>query len=408
MNRRSFGFVLSVLLIGLLLNQAGAQRVTPAARAEQPCGTFQIYLPLIAQRGSADSMIIDRFGATYATAFQLPPLKAEDDWQSARPAVTAKVGGMSGVFDFHGSSGAPLEAQTIRKTFMLNSRGVPIPGSGTVSLSITSTTVVGSGTHFLTEAFVGDTITFSDGFTSVITQIADDTHLTTYNTTALEHTGCTYTLTRIESHYRDLDEALDRLKQYTLGAGETKLWGLLRTGSVRWAWAKCTSVKAPEKYGNKLSIPVDVEFSVREGVWYAESESSLAIHSQTLPYTFTLTNNGTQPAFVKAVLAWGDIGYLAQPKLENLTNGQSWTYDRAGTTDDLQLEHTITVDAAAYSVTDSPISGPAVDAYANLVLGANQVVFMQLEPGANSMRFSGTPSITELYDLTLTWFDTYQ
>lgn len=353
-------------------------------------------------------MIIDRFGATYATAFQLPTLKAEDDWQSARPPVTAKVGGMSGVFDFYGSSGAPLEAQVVRKTFWLGSNGVPIVGSGTVSLAIASTTVIGVGSHFLTEASVGDTITFSDGFTSPITQITDDLHLTTFYTTSLEHTGCTYTITRLESHYRDLDTALDHLKQYTLAAGETKLWGLRRDGTVRWAWAKCTSVKAPEKYGNKLVIPVEVEFSLREGLWYAETESTLALHSETLPYTFTLTNNGNHPAMVKAVLSNGDVSSLTQPKLENLTNGQSWTYDRAGATDDVQLMHTVTVDAAAESVLDTPLGGPATEAYANLVLGANQVVFMQLGPGANSMRFSGTPSDTELYDLTLTWFDTYQ
>lgn len=349
-------------------------------------------------------MIIDRFGATYAGAYVLPTLKAEDDWAIERPEVLQRVGGMNGAFDFYGDRNYPIGPLSIRKTFTLTDRrGLPTsgPGTGTITIINGFTTVAGVGTAFLTEFEVGNALTVG-AFTAAVVSISDDENLFVDTTPAADIVAQAFTITR-QSPYAYLDTLLDRLMLATIAAGESKLWGLLRDGTRRWTWAKCVHLKPPENYANKLARPIEIGFTASEGQWYAEDESSLVITDAGFPYTFTLTNRGTLPALLKCVIANGATSYLTLPKLENLTNGQSWTFDRAGSTEDVRLSHTLSVDAAAQAVTDD-----AADAYASLSLETGQTVFMQLEPGDNSMRFTGTfSSATEDYTATLTWHDTY-
>ncbi len=380
-------------------------------------------------------MIIDRFGDTYALAQPLGILKAEDDWEIARPPITSQVGGMGGAFDYYGSKNFPVAPVTATKTVTVTSEliaGTPYwilkqVGTGSVFTAEDSgfagiyinirPEMRGNGTLFLTEVAEGNQVRITFGGTlyiATVDSIASDLSLTVTDAFDLpyieEYPGDPATgfeiwelITPYSRTYAGVETAVDLLKANTIAKNESKLWMLSRSGDRRWAWAKCVLFKPPEKYGNKMAVPVTMVFNVPEGLWYAETESSLVITNQGFPYTFTLTNHGTLPALLKCVIANGAVSYLTLPKLENLTNGQSWTFDRAGSTEDVRLSHTLSVDAAAYAVTDD-----AADAYASLTLGATQTVFMQLEPGDNSMRFTGTfSSATEDYTATLTWHDTY-
>lgn len=355
-------------------------------------------------------MIIDRFGSLYSTAFQLPSLQAEDDWQSVRPPVTARVGGAGGAFDFYGSANAPIEAIAVKKAFTITGSGVPVTGTGTIAATLGDNTVTGTGTRFLSELAAGVRIYTGTGIhlqSFVVDTITDDEHFESVAPAFEDTTGASYTIV-LGSIWSVLDLAIDEIKRRTLALGETKLWGLLRDGRLRWAWAKCTGVTAPEKYGNKLAMPGEIDFYLREGLWYGETEQALTIADETSPYTFTLTNSGNAPAYLKATLTNNAVDALTLPKLENLTNGLEWTFDQAGTTDDVVEDGVLIVDAAAHSVTyNDPGVGHETGAYASLTLPATQVVFMQLEPGVNSMRFSATITGTPDYDLVLAWWDTY-
>lgn len=208
-------------------------------------------------------------------------------------------------------------------------------------------------------------------------------------------------------YYAGIEAALDALKLGTISKKSMKLWGQRRDDTHRWAYAKCVGLKPVEKYSNpRLVLPVEIEFHLREGLWYAETASQHIVTNEPSPHTFTLTNNGDQPALVKATLANttgpGIGGQIALPKLENLTNGYQWTFDRAGTSYDVDKMKTMIVDAAAYSVVYDGAGN-----YASLTWPATQNVFMRLEPGANNMRFTYSIVESGTYTLTLDWYDTY-
>lgn len=66
-------------------------------------------------------MIIARFGDTWAGAYEFSQVRAEDDWGAERPAVTQRVGGAGGEFDFFGDEGFPVSPLVVTKKFDLES-----------------------------------------------------------------------------------------------------------------------------------------------------------------------------------------------------------------------------------------------------------------------------------------------
>ena len=68
-------------------------------------------------------MIIARFGAVYATAYQFPQFGMVDDWSLSRPPVYAKASGKSGVFDFYGDGPFPRDGVTLRKSMIITGSG---------------------------------------------------------------------------------------------------------------------------------------------------------------------------------------------------------------------------------------------------------------------------------------------
>jgi len=68
-------------------------------------------------------MIIARFGAVYATAYQFTQFGAVDDWSLSSPPVYAKVSGKSGAFDFYGEAQFPRDGVTLRKSMIITGSG---------------------------------------------------------------------------------------------------------------------------------------------------------------------------------------------------------------------------------------------------------------------------------------------
>lgn len=84
-------------------------------------------------------MIIDRFGDTYAGAFQLPQLQANDDWGAERPAIVSQVSGASGAFDHYGSDNYPISPLSISKSFTLS--GSSYSNVGTLETALRAATI---------------------------------------------------------------------------------------------------------------------------------------------------------------------------------------------------------------------------------------------------------------------------
>jgi hypothetical protein len=291
-------------------------------------------------------MIIARFGATWDTAYNFGAAKGSDDWAAERPAVVQRVGGSSGAFDFYQDKNYPVAPLVVKKTWDLYPTATITP--------------VGGGIYG-----TGDL----------------------YGIGQVWGTGTSY-----NQSYADLDGALDALHLSTISRGRSKLWGLLRDGSRRWAWAKCTGLRTAENYQQKFHLNVETSFMCPEGLWYGEEEQTQMFANQTLPRTFTLTNSGTIPAPLHVGANKLITGSLTSLSLTNNTNGMSWSISG------ISVAHgngpNIIIDSGSYTC----------DQYDHLTLPAGQQVFMQLEPGDNSLTYTASSSASAA---EFRWFDTY-
>jgi hypothetical protein len=262
-------------------------------------------------------MLISRFGDTYAGAQVLPNALPVDNWQVRRGQAIRKVPNTSGVFDFSGTAAGPFEPMTVRKSFMVENDD-PVWSTGTGQIFITDggfPFINGSGTIFMTEVNPSDFIRFTYGGHAYTVTVQD--HYFTrddvlviseaeYNGVPHFLTPVTYEIGRID-RYATTGAALETLKKNLL-VGESKLWGDMRYTSYyepRWAWAKCTKFSAPEKIDTPFAIPVEVEFYLREGVWWNEGEHSWPVTSAslTVPDVATLGNIPTPVRVVASAVA---------------------------------------------------------------------------------------------------------
>lgn len=376
-------------------------------------------------------MMIDRFGDPYVFAQQLGTLKAEDDWEIARPPVMEQVGGMNGAFDFYGSANYPIQPQTISKSFNVVSLPAAGPtlwrlkqvGTGFLHTADDSgfpgvytdirPNVHGMGyasppptTLFDSEVEVGNQIRLTFEGTDYIAEVdsvTDDGLLTVTHAADLpiinEYPGDPTQAFEIWESYNEfaftyagVETALSLLKKNTIAKGRSKLWALMRDGTKRWSWAKCVGFKPPEKYGNKMAVPVALTFNLPEGLWYAETNSTT---SRTANGAFTVTNNGDHPAMLRVALQ--NLGAsITSVVLSNAANGHTWTFG-----DTIAWNDSLIVDAGMYSCTNG-----GDNAYSGLALPATQVIWMKLEPGSNVLTLTVTTASAS-WTAVLTWYDTW-
>lgn len=341
-------------------------------------------------------MIIDRFGDTYSTAYVFPRNNVVDDWDISRPSVSARVGGMSGAFDFYGSDNYPIGPMVIRKSFSLINTG-SVSGIGTVSVTNGSAVVTGVGTYFLYDVAVGDTLTLVGAFSGgTVISIASNLSLTLNVNSGADVSGTTYTITRKVS-FAGVERAVSALKYYTAAQPERKLWALERDGATkRWCYAKCTNAKAAEQVNAVYALPASVEFFAREGLWYGDTLRASGTITEATGSPYVLTNLGTLPAYLQFTLLAGGVGSLATVVITNTTNSNTFTYTGA-----VASGNYLFINSAAWVVTNN-----GTGAYSGLTYGANQQNWMQLEPGANSLTVS-TTGTTASWFLDIAWYDTY-
>jgi hypothetical protein len=66
-------------------------------------------------------MLISRFGDSWAAGYELPQLKAIDDWQAERPPIAEQVSGMGGAFEYYNDDNFPIAPLSLTKRFALKS-----------------------------------------------------------------------------------------------------------------------------------------------------------------------------------------------------------------------------------------------------------------------------------------------
>lgn len=340
-------------------------------------------------------MIIDRFGATYETAYQLPQSNAQDDHEIVRPPVYAQVGGMGGAFDFYGTNNYPVAPMIVRKNMSLLRKGT-VAGAGHVSIGFAGdVAVIGSGTAFLSTVMAGDVLDIAYGSpireVKTVAAVTTDTDLTVTTPFTIGHFNDHYKISSVPSR-SSVEVAIDEIHAATVSANESKLWALRRDGARRWAWAKCTSLKTADKVGNVYHLPASIEFLCCEGLWYAESQSGTSITQAALSYALTNVGN-TYAGFELTITS--SSGTLTAVTVTNTTNGDTFTWTGSAGTG-----QTLVVNTSEYTVKKA-----GVGAYSGISCGTNQVNWLRLNPGLNTVTIAVTGSTA--WSGSMAWWDTY-
>jgi len=174
--------------------------------------------------------------------------------------------------------------------------------------------------------------------------------------------------------WQAVDVTLDALHAATIAPGEQRLWAEMRDGSKRWAWAKCLSIHAPDKVGQPFHCPIELEFTLREGLWYAETAKT---QTQAGAATIALVNSGDVRVPVSVSVT---ANATATTAYAVGAPGRGWSF--AGT---LAGTKTLIVDAAAYISTNN-----ALNCFSSLSITDRAAFWFYLEPGSNSVTITFT------------------
>lgn len=198
--------------------------------------------------------------------------------------------------------------------------------------------------------------------------------------------------------YEGLDTAEDTFRA-AMRQGRQKLYWRMRDGSQRWAWAKAIAVSMPAGKTTRLIKPVVVTFEVAEGFRYdrysaagplwGDFEWGDDVHwggAVTTSFAFsgvstdiTVTNEGNAEALAEITISCSAIQSAENVKVSRRVGGADVEWFQA--TRVIAASKALVVDCAAYSV-----EYDGADDYANFSIGTNQVVWLTLQPGDNTIR----------------------
>ncbi len=188
-----------------------------------------------------------------------------------------------------------------------------------------------------------------------------------------------------------VETELELLRTALASAVETKLWATQRDGSHRWAWAKVDRLSAPDRVGQILHCPVEIVFSLREGLWYGET-----INSEVLTSTgaHVLTNDGDTRAIVKVTVI--PAGYVMLGFGVTAT-GQGWAWVGS-----LAATKSLIIDAAAYAATND-----GADVFDQVTPVDAFDFWLYLEPGDNTLTITKNQNVLGTFSATFEYWDTY-
>lgn len=198
----------------------------------------------------------------------------------------------------------------------------------------------------------------------------------------------------------DLETAIDDFRE-AMHAGRQALYWRMEDGSVRWAWAKCVDIAMPTSRETREALPVAVTFRVPEAYRYDLHAASGALWgsfdwgdgtlwggSVTTSFAFsntvtdiTVTNVGNAPALVVVTISCSAVQTANNVKVARRVSGVDVQYFQS--TRAISSSKALVVDCE-----DQSVEYDGSDDYSAFTIGSDQVEWLHLEPGDNSIRIS--------------------
>ena len=198
---------------------------------------------------------------------------------------------------------------------------------------------------------------------------------------------------RCLAHSGDVDAEIADAIATCRRIGEGKLWTLADDGTERWQWASLSNVPDFTISAVRPGLaPLVFEF-VGRSEWFADSETSVSETVTSQNQQWTVTNPGDLDVMgVTVRFKSNGSGGFTKPSILNQTNGHSITHDRTAADADSEVRIDTERHTAEWS-TDA--GGSYSDDIGNFEIGAEQVAWMRIEPGNNTLSYSddGTPNV---------------
>ena len=182
-----------------------------------------------------------------------------------------------------------------------------------------------------------------------------------------------------------VDGYLDTMRQQLWRIGQGKLYTTDDNAVDRWAYARLVAMPAVTvKNDTRLTIAAAFEFT-RLSDWMSATATTGTVAITANGQTFTLTNPGT--AIVRLSLDLTLSGTFNNPKFTNQTISPIQSIGSTRTS--ALTTNWLDIDCERYRMRWSTNSGSTyADDYANSVIPAGQVPFLELLPGANTILYN--------------------
>lgn len=223
----------------------------------------------------------------------------------------------------------------------------------------------------------------------------------------------------VSETFAGLDDEVDDFLA-GMNQGRQPLYWTMRDGTVRWAWAKKVSISMPASGQRRLLMPVAVTFQVHEGYRYSITAAGGPVWGAfiwglgvlwgtggvTVSFPFsglstiiTVTNQGNAPALAEITVSCSAIQTAENVNVARWVAGAAAQYFQA--TRVIAATKELVVDCRDYSV-----EYDGADDYANFGVGADQVEWLHLEPGDNTIRIT-CENLTDAGTITWHFYPTY-
>jgi hypothetical protein len=200
--------------------------------------------------------------------------------------------------------------------------------------------------------------------------------------------------------FEDLDDEIDDFKA-GMNQGRQPLYFTMRDGTVRWTWAKKVSISLPSSGQRRLLAPAAVTFQVADpylysitaaggpvwgsfiwglGVLWGTGGVTVSFPFAGLSTVITVTNQGNANALAAITASCSAMQTAEDVNVARWVGGAvQWIQ----ATRVIAAGKALVWDCRAYSV-----EYDGADDYANFSMGANQVEWLHLEPGDNTIRIT--------------------
>ena len=200
------------------------------------------------------------------------------------------------------------------------------------------------------------------------------------------------------SNYGHLEGDVSSLRKSLFGLGESKLWLDVRDGTHRWAWAKCTKFSLIEKVENQESAEINIEFYLRQGLWYGETLRQDGWVLSGGHWDIVNAGNIATPVKVSITAKTTPITYAYVGKHEGGTTIVRFEYRGS-----IAADKALVVDPAIYSAKND-----GVGCYNDMTFlhADERGRWLTIDPGTTRIDFGGTGG-SGASTISFEWYDAW-